>query len=117
MHRHPLVRQLEEIYRDAQESAVCELLKQAASMLTASTEQVTEQVDELSSLLRERLPGLDHEQSISVATDLIVQYGDDSGVTEGALPFGNHERKKGPDPQSSGMYQPGEVAWWENTLG
>ncbi len=113
----PIVGVLASLHEEADEEHVGELLRQAATLVQAANEKVAPAVDELASALRSQLAGLDYDESVEVATDLLVRYGEDPGTSQGALPIGNHERRKGPDPASSGMYQPGQAAWWENTTG
>jgi hypothetical protein len=88
------------------------LLAEAAVLLTAAHKKLAPGVDALAISLRSKLPKLDYDQSVKVATDLLMRFGDGDEVTEAALPWGQVEKRKGPDPDSSGKYQPGQAAWW-----
>jgi len=111
---HTLLAPLRSLIQEltATEPKVASLLEDAGILIAASDEKISPAVDDLAGALRQKLPGLDHEESVRVASDLLAKYGEESGTAQAALPFGNFERRKGPDPASSGMYQPGVPFWW-----
>lgn len=113
-----LIAHLDALAEDVQAAypEVAELIDEAASMLTASDERIAADVDALASVLRDQLPGLNPDDSVTVATGLIQQYGpiidlderDALGVP--LLPSPTH--LNGPNPEK-GMYAPGTTDWWK----
>lgn len=91
------------------------LLVEAATLLAASEQQVTVQVDELASTLRAQLPGLDHTESLQVAIELFEQYGDDDDASTLAGGWPNIEYIHGPSPAQSGLMEPGKAEWWKKS--
>jgi len=108
-----IVHALDQISDDVEPRApeAAALLDAASTLLVASDANLLPAVEELASVLRSKLPGLDQEESVTLATKLITQYGDDGELAEAALPFNQHERKRGPHP-GMGLYAPGKPDWW-----